>query len=330
MTASSVSVVQSRRSPPRGVIIAVLSLASLALLAAPAFLPPGDLRFLIEVLTIFTFAQTWNLLAGYAGLMSFGHQLFIGLGAYFLFVVSNATGINPFLLLPLSAVFSGLCAALISPLLFRLRDAYFAIGLWVLAEVVRLFTIRTEALGSVSGLSLTATRQMDRMWVTYGNYWAAAVLAILSVVGLYIFLQCRAGFALVAVRDNEQAATAVGINVGRTRLIGFVLASALCGASGAVYYMSIFYIDPGSVYDPNWVVIVLFIVIIGGVGTIEGPIIGTLIYFVLRGLLAETGYIYMMVLGVAAVAVMLIAPKGLWGELQSRLNFSALSSRREG
>ncbi len=300
----------------------------LVLSAAPLFLASGQLRLLTEILIVFAFAQSWNFLAGYAGLMSFGQHGFIGIGAYFVFFISNRTGINPFWLLPIAFIFSALVAAVIAPMVFRLRDAYFAIGVWVLAEVARLYVSQTEWLGGASGMPLTVTRGMDRFWIAAGNYWAATALAVICVIGLHGLLKTRLGLAQTAVRDNEQTAAAAGINVWRTRFIGFVLASGVCGMAGAIYYMSVFHVDPGAAFDANWIVVMLFIVIIGGVGTIEGPIIGTAIYFGFRGVLADVGNWYLMLLGAAAVVTMLFEPKGIWGVVEKRLGFELFGIRR--
>ena len=307
-------------------IACVVCVAALAV--APMVFSQGDLRLIIEILTVFTFAQSWNLLAGYAGLMSFGQHLFIGLGSYFVFQVSNQTGINPFLLLPFSFLFSALAAAAISPLVFRLRDAYFAIGIWVLAEVARLFVSQTPWLGAVSGLPLIATREMDRTLVANANYWFAAALAVISVFGFYLLLRSKLGLALMAVRDNEQTAAAVGIDVWWTRFFGFVIGSGMCGMAGAAYYMATFHVEPGAAFDANWVVVMLFIVIIGGVGTIEGPIIGTAVYFLFRAWFSGTGNLYLMLLGAAAVLTMIFASKGIWGIVQQRFAIELLSVRR--
>lgn len=304
------------------------AVATLLVVAMPYLVAEGDLRLMIEIFAVFAFAQSWNFLAGYVGLMSFGQQLFIGLGAYFLFLVSNVTGTNPFLLLPLAFVFAGLGAAIISPFVFRLRDAYFAISIWVIAEIVRLFITQHDALGSVSGLSLYATRDMVRATVATWTFYYAGGLALLGVFGLYYLSVSRFGLALAAVRDSEGTAAAIGINVWWTRFFGFVLGSAFTGIAGAVYYMSVFHVDPGGAFDPNWMVIMLFIVIIGGVGTIEGPVIGTAIYFLFRAWLAGTGNLYMMLLGAAAVAVMLISPHGIWGVAKEKLGLDLLGARR--
>jgi branched-chain amino acid transport system permease protein len=317
-----------RRAVP-GPVLAAGSLVAIAILAiAPLVVSSGDLRLFTEILTVFAFAQSWNLLAGYGGLMSFGQQGFIGIGAYALYWVSNRAGVNPYLVLPIAFLLPALIAAAIAPMVFRLRDAYFAIGIWVLAEVARLYVTQSSWLDAVSGMSLEATRTMDRFWVSAGNYWVAAVLAVIAVIGLYFLLHSRFGLALKTVRDNENTAAAIGIDIWRTRFIGFVLASGFAGIAGATYYMSVFHVDPGAAFDANWTVVMLFIVIIGGIGTIEGPIIGTAIYFALRGLFADVGNWYLMLLGAAAVVTMLFEPKGIWGFFEKNLGLEIFSARR--
>lgn len=313
----------------RPTLVAAAAVVATALvIATPWFVAEGDMRLMIEIFAVFAFAQGWNFLAGYVGIMSFGQQLFIGLGAYCLFLASNWTGLNPFLILPLSFVFSALFAAAISPFVFRLRDAYLAISIWVIAEIVRSFISQRDWLGSVSGLPLVATREMERSVVATSSFYYAGALALISIFGLYYLSISRLGLALAAVRDNEGTAGAIGINVWWTRFFGFVLGSGFTGLAGAVYYMSVFHVEPGGAFDPNWMVIMLFIVIIGGVGTIEGPIIGTAIYFLFRAWFAGTGNLYLMLLGAAAVLVMLISPSGIWGIIKSKLGIDLLGARR--
>lgn len=301
---------------------------ALILLAMPFMAAEGNLRYIVEIFCVFAFAQSWNFLAGYVGLMSFGQQLFIGLGAYFVFMASNKLGLNPFWMVPLAFVFAGAFAAIISPLVFRLRDAYFAISIWVIAEIVRLFVAQRDFLGSVSGLPLMATRAMDRSSVAMWTFYLAALFAFLAVFGLYYLARSRLGLALAAVRDNEGTAASIGINVWRTRFVGFVIGCGFTGAAGAVYYMSVFHVEPGGAFDPNWMVIMLFIVIIGGVGTVEGPIIGTAIYFLLQAGFSGTGNLYLMLLGAAAIAVMMISSKGIWGVFRDRTGIDLFGVRR--
>jgi branched-chain amino acid transport system permease protein len=307
---------------------AAAAICATLLIALPHTAAEGNLRLMVEIFCVFAIAQCWNFLAGYVGLMSFGQQLFIGLGAYFVFVVSNRLGFNPFVLVPLAFVFAAGFAALIAPFVFRLRDAYFAISLWVIAEIVRLFISQRDLLGSVSGLPLVATRQMDRASVAMWTFYFAALLAFLAVFGLYALARSRLGLALAAVRDNEDTAASIGINVWWTRLAGFVIGSGFTGAAGAVYYMSVFHVEPGGAFDPNWMVMMLFIVIIGGVGTVEGPVIGTAAYFLLRAWFSGTGNLYLMLLGAAAIAVMLISSKGIWGVVRDKTGIDLLGVRR--
>lgn len=309
-------------------VAAAAVVATALVIVTPWFVAEGDMRLMIEIFAVFAFAQSWNFLAGYVGIMSFGQQLFIGLGAYCVFLASNWTGLNPFLILPLSFVFSALFAAAISPFIFRLRDAYLAISIWVIAEIVRSFISQRDWLGSVSGLPLVATREMERSVVATSSFYYAGALALISVFGLYYLSISRLGLALAAVRDNEGTAGAIGINVWWTRFFGFVLGSGFTGLAGAVYYMSVFHVEPGGAFDPNWMVIMLFIVIIGGVGTIEGPIVGTAIYFLFRAWFAGTGNLYLMLLGAAAVLVMLISPSGIWGIVKTKLGIDLLGARR--
>lgn len=304
-------------------------LAAIALISAPYMAGEGNLRYVVEIFCVFAFAQSWNFLAGYVGLMSFGQQLFIGLGAYFVFTVSNKLGLSPFWMVPVAFVFTGAFAAIISPLVFRLRDAYFAISIWVIAEIVRLFIAQRDFFGSVSGLPLIATRGLDRSSVAMWTFYLAAVFAFLGVFGLYYLSRSRLGLALAAVRDNEETASSIGINVWWTRFAGFVIGSGFTGAAGAVYYMSVFHVEPGGAFDPNWMVIMLFIVIIGGVGTVEGPIIGTAIYFLLRAFFSGTGNLYLMLLGAAAIAVMMVSSEGIWGVVRERIGIDLFGARRK-
>jgi branched-chain amino acid transport system permease protein len=318
--------ISSRRR--QSLVGSAAALSTVLLVAMPWLVSEGDMRLMIEIFAVFAFAQSWNFLAGYVGIMSFGQQLFIGLGAYCLFLMSNWSGVNPFLILPLAFLFSALFAAAISPFIFRLRDAYLAISIWVIAEIVRSFISQRDWLGSVSGLPLVATREMERSLVATSTFYYAAALALISVFGIYYLSISRMGLALAAVRDNEGTAGAIGINVWWTRFFGFVLGSGFTGLAGAVYYMSVFHVEPGGAFDPNWMVVMMFIVIIGGVGTIEGPIIGTAIYFLLRAWFAGTGNLYLMMLGGAAVVVMLVSPSGIWGIVKSKLGIDLLGARR--
>ena len=141
--------------------IAALAVCAALAAAAPSLLDAGWLRLASEVLLMLAMAQMWNLLAGYTGLVSLGHQAFIGVGAYFVFYFSDRLDLHPFLLLPVAGLVCALVAAALAPLLFRLRDAYFSIGIWVFAEIVYLLATKTRELGSTNGVALKAMRLVD-------------------------------------------------------------------------------------------------------------------------------------------------------------------------
>jgi len=223
----------------RTALIGVLAAGAL-LATAPAWLQTGYLRLIAEILFVFTMAQMWNLLAGYVGLVSFGHQAFVGIGAYALFFISNSFGWTPFLCVPLAFLVCAAAAAAIAPFLFRLRDAYFSIALWVLAEMLRIVVSQSKALGSVYGLPLQAARAMDRNWFNWISYWWAVGLALASVLLTVGQLRTRFGLSLIAIRENGASAASLGVDVWRCRFFAFVLSAAGCGVAGADYYMPIF------------------------------------------------------------------------------------------
>lgn len=312
---------------------ALLAAACLALCAmAPVWLDQGALRLAGEVLLMLAMAQMWNLLAGYTGLVSMGHQAFVGIGAYLLFFLSERWSLHPFALIPLAGVACALVAAVIAPFLFRLRDAYFSIGMWVFAEIVYIVVSKTRELGQTSGVPLKAIRLVDVETFARNTFWIAAVIALAATGGVYLLMRSRLGLGLMTVRDNELAATSIGVDVWRNRLAAFVISGAVCGLAGATHYMGAMYVAPEAAFDVNWVVAMMFIVIIGGIGSIEGPLIGTIIYFGLREFFASffalSGGWYLIAMGVVAVAVMLLAPRGLWGWAREHLGWHGLSVRR--
>jgi len=223
-------------------------------------------------------------------------------------------------------------AAVVALFLFRLREAYFAIGTWVFSEVVSLLISKTERLGGERGIGLPTARLIGAQWLEPLTFWISAAIAVGAVAGTYALLRSRVGLGLMTVRDNDVAAASIGVDVWRNRFIAFVLSAAGCGLAGAVSFTATLYVAPGFAFDPNWVVAMMFIVIIGGIGTLEGPILGVVIYFALRELLTVafglTGGWYLVGLGLVAIATMLFEPAGLWPLLRARLGGDWLSVRR--
>ena len=312
--------------------VVVLGLCVIALAAAPRFVGEGAQRFLSEALLMLAMAQMWNLLAGYGGLVSMGQQVFVGLGAYSFFVASMSLNVAPLWVLPVAPVVCALVAAVIALFLFRLREAYFAIGMWVFSEIVSLIISKTEWLGSERGMGLSTARLMDARWLEPITFWLSVAVAVGAVAGTYLVMQSRVGLGLMTVRDNDLAAESIGVDVWRNRFIAFVISAAGCGIAGAVSFNATLYVAPAFAFDANWVVAMMFIVLMGGIGTLEGPIVGTIIYFALREVITDVLNLsaswYLVALGAVAMATMLFAPAGLWPIVRDRLGVEWLSVRR--
>ena len=304
-----------------------------ALIAGGALLlGEGALRFATECLLILAMAQMWNLLAGYAGLVSFGHQVFVGIGAYGLFRISDALDLSPYWALPIAPLACAVVAAMIALPLFRLREAYFSIAMWVFSEIVAALVTKTSWLGGSAGLPLKSSRLLDLDWFEPVLFWIAGGLALGTIGGLFLLMRSGFGLGLMSVRDNDLAAMSVGVDVQRNRFIVFVLSAAGCGFAGAVSFLGNLYVSPAAAFDVNWVVYMMFIVMIGGIGTLEGPIIGTVVFFGLRELITDQlGYSagwYLVALGTVAVIVMLWSPRGLWPPLRDRFGLKLLGVGR--
>jgi branched-chain amino acid transport system permease protein len=286
-------------------------------LAGGALFLPVDRQLVMEMLLVFAMAQGWNLLCGYTGLLSFGHHAFVGLGAYALFLTVNMLGASPYVSLGASALVCILVALVMALLLHRLRDAYFSIGIWVLADSLRLLFGQWEWAGSSRGVVLNAAA-IDPAAFADNVFWLALALALATQIGIFALLRSRMGLALMAIRDNEHGAASIGIAVARNRLAAFVISAAICGVAGGLYYLSVLYVDPSGGFDIDWQIKILFIVIVGGAGTLEGPVLGTLIYFALRELFRDAGDLYLIFQGATAMIVVLLAPRGIWGSIEAR------------
>lgn len=289
-----------------------------ALAALPAFAGFATQRLLVEVFTLFAIATAWNLLAGFGGLVAVGQHVFVGVGAYALFVVANALGLNPWWTLPVSAAGAALFALLTAWPMFRLSGAHFAVGTWVLAELVRIAVLNTDALGAGGGLPLETLRDFSRAQRNSGVYWAALATGVIALLAARTLLRSRLGLALASVRDGETAARASGVPVQRAKLALWVIAAALTGLAGAVAYMNTLQVSPDASFGLGWTAMAIFIAVLGGIGRIEGPVLGTLVFFALRESASGFGAWYFVALGVLAIVTMVAAPGGAWSLVQRR------------
>jgi len=313
--AAPVRVTRSRRSTLWAGIAAIVAVIVLGYL--PYLVYTGTTNQLIQFFMLLTMATMWNLLAGYAGLVSVGQQAFIGLGAYVVLFLADH-GTNPFFAIPAAAIG---CAAISLPiwwLVSRLRSGYFAITMWVVASVCYLIIIQISAIGGGTGAGLQGLNLSPTLLNAY-TYWASLTVAVLAIAAAYFLLRSPVGLVLTAIRDDETGARSVGARVGRTQRLVFLVAAAGCGAAGALYIISGQFVAPTAAFSVQSSADMIFITIIGGIGTIEGPILGTIVFYVLQQSLAQYGTWYFIVLGVIAMVVAIWAPRGLWGLISDRL-----------
>jgi len=269
-------------------------------------------------------AQMWNLLAGYSGLISLGQQSFVGLGGYTLAVLNSYYGINIWIGVGMGGLASVLLALFMSLFIFRMKGVYFAIGTWIFAEALLVWFSNWAYVKYGSGLFIKPTNELSMEAI----YSAAFVVGAGSVALVYILLRSRLGLGLMAMRDDDQVAETLGVEVFRSKLYCFLISAFVTGITAAIFYLFQIFIQPYKAFAIDWTVKLVFMVIIGGIGTIEGPIVGALIYVLLSQFLAEYFSVSMLILGGIAIVVILVAPKGIMGTLQEKLGFEVLSPRR--
>lgn len=298
--------------------LAIIAAAVAALVSLPLWGDAGTLSTVIVLSYYAAMAQMWNLLAGYAGLVTFGQQLYVGLGAYTLAILVERLGLGVWAAFALAPLACALFAVPIGALTFRLRGGYFAVGSWVVAEVFRLLFGNWEYVGFASGMFVRGARGVDRQAV----YYVAIGLLIGAVALVVAMLRSRAGLALQAVRDGEEAAAGLGVHVWRVKLAVFAVAAAGTGLASALVAVQSTFIQPNSAFSIQWVATASFIVVVGGLGTVEGPLIGAAIYVLVQQQLSASGALHLIVLGVTSVVVMLVAPGGIAGLVRDRLGWT--------
>ncbi|SEE26660.1 amino acid/amide ABC transporter membrane protein 2, HAAT family [Rhizobiales bacterium GAS188] len=323
-------------------LVGIAAIAGLLLL--PAIASRSLIQDLIFVFTMLALAQLWNVLAGWGGLVSVGQQAFVGLGAYCLFAGIPLAGLDPVLCVPLAGGVSAVIAAMLGPLLFRLEGPYFAIGSWVAAESLRLVCAQLKSLGGGTGMSISSSGLSDMIGVKWAQalfgiraavardiviYWLALLIVVAVTLAIYAFMRSRMGLALAAARDNAVAARSVGVRTERIRYVLWVIVAFATGMVGAVVYLQKARISPDAAFSvTDWTAYVLFIVVIGGVRTIEGPMVGVVILWALVSYLSQYGSLYLVVLGALAILIMLFMPKGVWGEAARRWGLQLFPTQR--
>ncbi|MXY33575.1 MAG: branched-chain amino acid ABC transporter permease, partial [Boseongicola sp. SB0664_bin_43] len=250
----------------------VAALGLVVLMLAPWWAGRADMRLMGEIYLYLSLACLWNLMAGYAGLVSVGQQAYVGFGGYMLFALTVFGGLHPIAAIAAAGGLAAMVSVPVATLIFRLKGAYFAIGTWVVAEVFRLSFAQVSALGGGSGSSLPVgivrSLSSSRSGREALSYWLALGAAILVIGTVYLFLRSGRGLALTAIRDSEAAASGLGIDIWRTKLEVYVVTSALTAIIGGLIFLQKLRISPDAAFSVNdWTAFVIFIVVIGGIGT---------------------------------------------------------------
>jgi branched-chain amino acid transport system permease protein len=304
----------------------------IALLAfAPVLLSENTQTNLIQLYFLVILAVMWNALAGYGGLVSIGQQAFIGLGAYAAVFFAVQHGLNPYTSMLLGTLVAGLVAIPVACVVLWLRNGAFAIATWVIAEAFAILVSLdpNPAIGGGTGTSevLPFTFRYDPTQRLHYTYWAALGAVTVLLVLVFVLLRSRLGGSLQAIRDDEEAASAVGVRVLLGKGVLFIVAALGCAAAGTVilaWQLSIQPLGPDSIFGVNWTAKMIFMVLVGGLGTFEGPIIGAVLLYVLQIYVTTDGVWYFVMLGGIAIGFALLLPRGIWGTIQERFNVQLL------
>ncbi len=294
-----------------------------ALVFVPVALSANATDKLTTLYVYVILAAMWNALAGYAGLVSVGQQGFFGLGAYAAVKLSDS-GVSVYLALVLGALVAGAVSIPTSLFMLRLRGGEFAIGMWVVAEVFHLYVNGDRSIGGVTGTSLDALNAYSPADRRDYTYWLTLSVMVVLLGVLFVLLRSRLGASLQAIRDDEEAARSVGVRVLWGKGVVFVLAAVGCGAAGAMWLASFPTFQPNDFFSVKWTAYMIFMALVGGLGTFEGPIIGAIIFFVIQDQYGDQGVWYLVGLGAAAIVFALVVPRGIWGTIEERYGLRLL------
>ncbi len=306
----------SRRSIAR---TAVIGLVIVGLFAVPTAFDPNVTQKLTGLWILILIASMWNALAGYGGLVSIGQQAFIGIGAYATIYLTHA-GVDGYLAMAIAVLFTAAFGFVTSFAALRLRGGEFAIAMWVIAEVFRQLVSLDGSVGGGTGISFTGLSAIDPDYRRAFTYWWVLLAVVVALLVLFFLLRSRHGAALQAIRDDEAAASSLGVRVLSSKRLIFVLTSAGCGAAGASILANTLFVQPNTIFSVQWTAMMIFMVLVGGLGTFEGPIIGAVILFLLQDQFGNGGVWYLVGLGTTAILFALFLPRGIWGTITDRFD----------
>lgn len=321
----------------------VLIVGVVLLMPVPLFLSGFLLDIAIQTLLFGLLGVAWNLMGGFAGQFSFGHAAFFGIGAYTTAVVVTDYGLSPWIGMLLGAALAAAFGALVGFLSFRygLKGVFFALVTFAFAEMLRLITKSLDVVNADRGFNLPI--QSGNPWLTLqfpqgspNYYYVVLALLALAVLIVILLMRSRSGTFILSIRENEDAAAALGVNPMRYKLLAVAVSAALTAVGGAFYVQYFFFIDPTLAFSASVSIQILLPAIVGGIGTIWGPVIGSLIITVLgQGstalvrsppafleFLQGTAGLDVAIYGAMIVLVILFLPRGVFGSLRGKLSTS--------
>jgi branched-chain amino acid transport system permease protein len=300
--------------PPAWKVISLL-LVVLACASVPLFVHNDYLlQVFFRIVLFAALGLAWNLVGGYAGQLSLGHVAFFGLGAYGL-AMFTARGVPVWISILLAAGVAVLFAAIIGRIVFRLRGPYFTLATIAFGEVLRLGATNLRATGGAIGLGTPPLFSGPNFWKLF--FIAAVVLALLCFLVNYATSRSRPGYYLMAIREDEDTASAVGIDIAGYKLRAFIISAFLTALGGALYGSAFQYIVPDSVLTIDISVQIAIITMLGGAGTLLGPIVGAVLLLgaseLFKNQFQES---HLLIYGILIVLVVLFLPEGIVGGLQ--------------
>lgn len=293
------------------------ALAPGLLLAAAAYLaivPPANGEVadgvIFTVLIYAALGQAWNLIGGLGGQLSLGHSVFVGVGGYMPAMLLTKSGVPLAVIVPASGAAAALAALVSAPLLFRLRGVYFAVGTLALALAAQAWMVNWEYTGATQGVNIP----FDALPSADLLYYLALGLVALSTATTWLVQRSRFGLRLMAVRDAEEAAAGLGVATNRTKIAAYVLSAFLVGMTGALIALNQIIVIPENLFGLDWTIQMIVVTIVGGSGTVAGPLVGAfVIYYLIDQPLEGHASFSVIVTGLLLIAMVRFAPGGLWG-----------------
>jgi branched-chain amino acid transport system permease protein len=256
-------------------------------------------------------AEMWSFLAGHLGVISLGQQTFIGLGMYTLAILNEICKWPLWTSIILSGFTGAIAAALISLSLLRLRGFYFSLATMLVAEIFLNFFRNWTFTGAATGMRLSVGYEIPISII----YYAACILSILSILTVYYIHNSKLGFAIRAIGCDEEAASEIGVNTFICKACCFIISGFITALAGAIFTVQTMFIHPQSGFGFEWGIALVFISVIGGLGSIMGPIIGSIIYVGLRSILSGYVGLSLLLQGALCIIILTIAPQGVWGTI---------------